>query len=104
MRKKSLFYKKIECGNCGSNFKLKRTKAGTKSYICSFYDNGKGCYRNSISEEKLVDLIWNRYGEELSEDEIRERVVKVVIKNELHFDIILTEGVPISFHEHGIVF
>jgi hypothetical protein len=103
MRIKSLFYKKILCGKCGSNFKLKREK-GTKRYVCSFYDNGKGCKRNAIDETMLVSLVNKRYGRELSEEEIREVVVEVIIKNEIHFDIILSEGVPISFHEHGIVF
>ena len=105
MRKKSLFYKKIKCGinNCGSNFKLKKER-GTNRYICSYYDNGKGCQRITIEEGKLVRLINKRYGKELTEDEIREVVVEIIIRSDKLFDIHLTEGVPISFHEKGIIF
>lgn len=103
MRKKSLFYKKIKCGICGGNYKVKN-EGKKKRYICSTYDNGKGCVRNAIEEEMLVGLINRRHRRELSEDEIREVVVEINIHNELHFDIVLAEGIPISFHEHGIVF
>ncbi|WP_445683491.1 zinc ribbon domain-containing protein [Sporosarcina sp. FSL W7-1283] len=105
MRIKSLFYKKISCGNCQGNFKMKREgRHKKKVYVCSTYDNSKKCQRNAISEAKLVELVNNRFRRELTEDEIREVVSEIVIYNKLHFDIILSEGSPISFHENGIVF
>lgn len=104
MRKKSLFYKRILCGQCGSNYKSKREKSGRVIYICSNYDNYGKCKRLPILENKIVELITNRYQRELSENEIREEVVKIIVHNELHFDIIMAEGNPISFHERGIIF
>lgn len=105
MRVKSLFYKKIKCGECGSNFKLKKER-GINRYLCSRYDNGKGCQRITIEEDRLVRLINKRNSGEVSltDDEIRDAVIEVIVRNELHFDIILSEGKPISFHERGIVF
>lgn len=107
MRVKSLFYKKIKCGECGSNFKLKKER-GVNRYLCSKYDNGKGCQRITIEEDKIVKLINKRFGRELtdemSNEEIREVVVKIIVRSERLFDIHLTEGRPISFHERGIVF
>lgn len=103
MRKKSLFNKKIRCNLCQGYFKSKKERKIIR-YICSRYDNGKGCQRITIEENLLVGLINRRYQRELTEDEIREVVVEIIIKNELHFDIVLNEGVPISFHEYGIVF
>ena len=104
MRTKSLFYKKIKCEICGGNFKLKKER-GTNRYLCSNYDNGKNCTeRITIEESKLVRLINKRYGRELTEEEIREVVVEIIIRSDRLFDIHLTEGVPISFHEKGIIF
>jgi hypothetical protein len=91
------------CGQCGSNF-TKRKERKTVKYICSKYHNSGECIRIPIEEKLMVDLISNRFQRELSDEEIRDVVVEIVIKNELHFDIILSEGAPISFHEHGIVF
>lgn len=103
MRKKSLFYKKIKCAECKSNFTMKREK-GKKKYICSKHHNFSSCVRNVIEEDRIVRLLEKRFDRKLSEDEIREFVVEIIIRSELHFDIILTEGRPISFHERGIVF
>lgn len=104
MRKKSLFHKKIKCEICGSGFKIKR-EGKTNRYVCSGYENKSGCTKRiKIDEDLLIGLINRRYQRELSEDEIREVVVEIIVHNELHFDIILSEGIPISFHEHGIIF
>lgn len=103
MRIKSLFYKKMKCELCGGNFKMKKER-GTVKYICSSYDNYKSCQRNAVEEDRLVKLINKRYGRELTDDEIREAVTEIIIRSDKLFDIILTDGVPISFHERGIVF
>lgn len=102
MRTKSLFYKKIRCF-CGSSFTLKKERKKLK-YVCSNYHNTGNCRRIPIEQDMIVSLINKRYNRELSDEEIRDVVVGVVIKSELYFDIILTEGKPISFHERGIVF
>lgn len=104
MRKKSLFYKLIKCNNCQSNFKSKNER-GIIRYVCSNYDNKKGCpERITIEEERLVKLINRRYGREMANEEIREVVVEVIIRSKTLFDIVLIDGKPISFHERGIVF
>lgn len=104
MRNKSLFYKLISCGNCGSNFKVKKER-GVNRYVCSRYDNGKDCKeRVTIEEERLIKLLNKRFDRELTNEEIREVVVKIIVRSERLFDIHLTEGRPISFHERGIVF
>lgn len=104
MRKKSLFNKKIKCGNCGGNFKLKKER-GVNKYVCSNYDNGKDCAKRIVMEEdRIVQLVTQRYRRRLSEEEIREVVIEVIVRSESLFDIILKEGRPISFHERGIIF
>ena len=103
MRVKSLFYKKIKCGLCGANFKSKRDRCIMK-YLCSNYENYGKCERILIHEDRLVKLVNKRYQKELTKEEIREVVVEVIIRSERLFDIHLTEGRPISFHERGIVF
>lgn len=106
MRTKSLFYKKIKCKICNGKggFKKKVERQKRIIYVCSNYENKKTCRRIPISEELLKSLINKRYNRELSDEEIRNVVVEVIIKSELYFDIVLTEGKPISFHERGIVF
>lgn len=103
MRKKSLFYKKIFCYHCQSGMKKKNHRDAVK-YLCSNYENYGNCQRIIIREECIVKALVRRYRRELSEDEIREVVIKIIIKSDRLFDIHLTEGVPISYHERGIVF
>lgn len=52
----------------------------------------------------LVELVNNRFQRELSDEEIREAVIEVAVRGENLFDIVLTEGEPISFYERGIQF
>lgn len=103
MRKKSLFYKKVKCFHCGGGCKKKKER-GKSKYICSNYDNYGKCQRIIIDEDKLIKAINRRFRREVSEDEIKNIVSEVIIKNSQLFDIILTEGNPISYHERGIVF
>lgn len=103
MRVKSLFYSRIFCGHCLGGCKKKKHRSVVK-YLCSNYENYGKCQKIIIREDKLIKAVNKRYGKELSEEEIREVVVKVIVKSDSLFDIHLTEGVPISYHERGIVF
>lgn len=107
MRKKSLFHKKIFCGHCLGGCKKKKHRDVVK-YLCSNYENYGKCQKIIIREDKLIKAINKRYetelSDELSDEQIRDVVVKVIVKSDSLFDIHLTEGVPISYHERGIVF
>lgn len=103
MRNRSLFYKKIFCAHCLGSCKSKKER-GVVKYVCSKYDNFGACERHAILESKLTHAINNRYRRELSDEEIREAVTKVVIRSVNLFDIELKEGRAISYHRNGIVF
>lgn len=103
MRKKSLFNKKIFCGYCSKGAKRKKER-GTVKYICSSYDNYGKCQRTLISEDRLKLALNRRFKKELSDEEIREVVLEVKFRSNRLFDIILSEGRPISYYENGIVF
>ena len=58
-RQKSLFYKKIKCKICNSNYKLIKEKQKNK-YVCSQYANYRTCLRNIVEEDLLLEMISRR--------------------------------------------
>src|SRR5690606_4851339 len=103
MKQRSLFYKKIQCAKCGGNFKSKKERGRVK-YLCSTYDNGKGCERIVYPEEKLIEALQRRYRRELSHEEIRDVVHYIVIQDDHQFAIHLYDGEPIRYEKNRIVF
>lgn len=103
MRKRSLFNKKIKCGLCNFPAKKKQDRKIIK-YLCSNYDNFGNCQRNWIREDKLRLALFKRFRRDLTDEEIREVVIEVVFRSDTLFDIVLTEGKPISYYENGIIF
>lgn len=89
---KSLFFKKIYCGNCGSGMRRKNERGKIK-YLCSRYSNDSTqCSRRALIEENFIlDLIIKRYGE-MSNDELREIVDQIVVKDKLEFEIKFANG------------
>lgn len=61
------FKKKIKCLNCGGGYRG-ITERGTKRYYCSTYHNKRSCVRWTITEDWLIDLIYNHYQISLIKD------------------------------------
>ncbi|MCM3110061.1 zinc ribbon domain-containing protein [Lederbergia lenta] len=99
---KPLFSKKIKCSHCGKNFKAKLEK-GKRKYVCSSYDNYGKCVRNVIEEDWFRDLIEKRYRkEELTNEEIRERVDWIEFENKWKFVIHLKNDKNIIYGDNFI--
>jgi len=101
----ALFSRKIECLNCGKNFKAKR-ESKRVVYCCSTYDNlgREHCERNAISEEDIVELVNKRFDRELSIEEIEEVVEHIEIQNRWQFKIRIKNDIPIIFGDNFIQF
>jgi hypothetical protein len=84
---KSIFSKKIFCGNCGSGMRRKNERGKIK-YLCSRYSNNSNqCSRKALIEESFIlDLILKRYGE-MSTEQIRDIVDQITVRDKLEFEI-----------------
>lgn len=89
-----VFKKKIRCKHCQGFFKRRYNARGKKNpvYICSRVDNYNDCIRVTVSEEFLVGLINRRFQRELSNEEIREVVDKIIVEDRLLMEIHFTNG------------
>ena len=88
-----LFSKKIKCMKCGRNHKGKLYRS-KRAYICSTHDNYRNCERRKVNEEELLILLGMRYGEELSEEEIKTKVENVEVYED-RLVINVSDGKPI---------
>jgi hypothetical protein len=104
VRMRSLLFKKIHCLNCGSTFKSKLER-GKRVYVCSRYNGTKGeCKKRVIiHEDKIINLVKERYhvklGQELTREEIGNKVEKIEIEDKLLFRIKLSD-----FRDNDIIF
>lgn len=78
---------------CSRNHKGKLYR-GKRVYICSTHDNYKNCERRKVNEDELLLLLSMRYGEELSEDEIKTKVENVEVFDD-RIIINVLDGKPI---------
>jgi hypothetical protein len=103
MRTPSLFRGKIHCVHCSGKFK-KRNNRNNPVYICSKVDNYGTCKRVTIPENKLLEIIQNRYSEELTKEELADKVIRIDIEDELLFTIELVDQDPIIYGRNRIIF
>jgi Recombinase zinc beta ribbon domain len=69
-----LFTGLIKCHYCGSAYKSKKEK-GVRKYVCSSYDNGRGCKsRLPVEEDFLLELIEGRYEKTLAKEELQHMI------------------------------
>lgn len=89
---KALYGKLIFCGNCGSGMKRK-IERGKIKYLCSRHAaNSEVCSRKALIEEEfLTSLIYKRYGE-LSNEELRSIIDRIIVKDKMEFEIEFTNG------------
>ena len=87
------FLKKIKCMKCGRKHKGKLYRS-KRVYICSTHDNYKSCERRKVNEDELLLLLNMRYGEELSDDEIKTKVENVEVFDD-RIIINVSDGKPI---------
>lgn len=98
-----LFSKKIKCIHCGGNFKAK-TERGKRKYICSTYDNYGKCKRIPIEEDFLKQVIKKRFGENITDEEIKNKVERIEVEDKLLFKIYLKDDQPIIYGRKHIIF
>lgn len=103
MRTPSLFRGKLFCAHCSGGFK-KRKNRNQPVYVCSRTDNYGDCKRVIINEKKLLEIIQNRYTEELSEEELAAKIVRMDVEDELLFTIELVDQEPIIYSRNKIIF
>ncbi len=105
----NLFTKSIQCSHCHGNFKRRRNRS-KYVWICGRRENGyTNCPRVQIDEEFLIRVILNRYeirwGKQISENEIREKVEQIIVEDKLLFTIKLIDfDDPIVYGRESIVY
>lgn len=97
-----LFSKKIKCLNCGKNFKSKLERNKKRVYVCSNYDNYGKCKREIIHQDFILELLDKRFEKRLSNEEIKEVVKSIEVKNKNEFVIHLENEEPIIFSSNYI--
>lgn len=106
LRNKKLFYKLIECAECGNNYRYQKDRSIPK-WLCGGYARKlSNCERNAIEEEYLIQMVSaycfkNRILFEPTYDFMRRVVDKIYVskqeirieyKNNNEDDSIVTEN------------
>lgn len=100
----AIFSGKIKCLHCQGNFKRRKNR-NKYAWICSRRENGyTKCPRVQIDEDFLISCLTRRYGKELSEKDIVEKVDKIEVEDKLLFTIYLNDQAPIIYGKNQIIF
>ena len=93
-----LFSGKVVCKDCLKKHKSKKER-GRRKYVCSTYDHSKGCNRNMVSQNQLLELLEMRYKRLLTKKEI-DQIVDYILVSENNIEILLHNEKPIKLLEN----
>jgi hypothetical protein len=106
----TIFHKKIICTQCNGFFKRRKNRS-KYTWICSRRENGyTDCKRVQIDEQMLIETINKRYFirqyTEISEQDIKNKVMRIEVEDKLLFKIWLTDFAddPIVYSRNKIVY
>lgn len=104
VRQPVLFSRKIKCAHCGKNFKGKMERK-RRVYVCGNYDNHGKCQRNPLEQDMIVNLLKRRFGDDISNEFVKNIVHKIEFTNKDKFKIVLNNSNnPIEFGDNYIHF
>ena len=74
---------KIQCGECGRNYRRITTHAGEIVWRCASRVEGKQkCNSRTIKQSEIDEVLRKEFGDEISLEEIYRQIVKILVARE----------------------
>jgi hypothetical protein len=98
----------IICHQCGEYFRALKERSISK-YVCSRYSNRKGCSRNIINEEQILELVITYCSRkniplELSNQFMVNIIDRIIVKDSNNFDVFYKDNTHQFISDNGIKF
>ena len=79
-KEKDLFYRFLECSDCGSSFTLRKVK-NYEYYHCASYVRNGSCTSHSIRKDKLIEIVLKELNKKFKRNCINTLTRDILLKN-----------------------